>query len=168
MKSEFINFLVRNECLNEFQVNLRKLEKRDFFEHISIHHNYASEEVHFNRPVVIHRKGATSARKDEFGIVPGSQGSSSFIVKGKGNEDSFMSSAHGAGRLMGRKEAIRILDFEKEKKFLDDRGILHSIRKKKDLDEATSAYKNIDLVMKEQSDLIEIVEKLNPLCVIKG
>ena len=101
-------------------------------------------------------------------IIPGSQGAPSYIVKGKGNPESFLSCSHGAGRKMGRREAIRNLSLEAEQKFLDDRGILHSLRGRNDLEEAAGAYKEIGVVMEKQYDLIEIVVKLDPLAVIKG
>ncbi len=135
---------------------------------INIAHNYAAYENHFNENVIIHRKGATRAFEGELGIIPGSQGSKSYIVKGKGNKESFMSCSHGAGRRLGRKQAIRELNFERERKLLDEKGIIHSIRKPSDLDEAPSAYKNIDTVMKNQKDLVDIVVELTPLAVIKG
>lgn len=137
-------------------------------EFINIAHNYARMENHFGRDVMVHRKGATSARIGEIGIIPGSQGTSSYIVRGKGNPDSFMSCSHGAGRKMGRKQAERTLILENERKLLDDKGIIHSIRDKSDLDEATGAYKNIDEVMENQKDLVDIIVKLEPMGVIKG
>lgn len=139
-----------------------------FDEPINIHHNYAVFEHHFGKNVIVHRKGATSARDGEMGIIPGSQGTASYIVRGKGNPDSFMSCSHGAGRKMGRQAAIRTLDLEAEKKVLDDRGILHAIRGKQDLEEAPGAYKDIDVVMEEQQYLVDIVVRLEPLAVIKG
>lgn len=139
-----------------------------FQEPINIHHNYAAQEHHFNTDVIVHRKGATSARQGQLGIIPGSQGAKSYIVRGKGNADSFESCSHGAGRVMGRKQAIRELDLKNERKNLEKQGIIHSIRKKKDLDEAASAYKNITMVMKQQQDLVDIAEELFPLAVIKG
>lgn len=135
---------------------------------INIAHNYASMENHFGQNVMVHRKGATLARKDTIGIIPGSMGSSSYIVKGKGNPDSFMSCSHGAGRAMGRKEAIRSLSFEDEVKKLDDKGIIHGIRNQEDLQEATSSYKNINKVIAAQLDLIEPLVELSPLAVITG
>ncbi len=135
---------------------------------INIAHNYAASENHFGEQVIVHRKGATSAKKGEAGIIPGSQGAPSFIVKGKGNPDSFLSCSHGAGRKMGRKQAIRELDLEYEKNKLEKKGIIHSLHSRKDLDEAGSAYKDINEVMKNQEDLVEIVTELNPLGVIKG
>lgn len=131
---------------------------------INIAHNYASLENHYGQNVWVHRKGATLA----IGIIPGSQGTKSYIVKGKGNSESFMSCSHGAGRKMGRKDAERTLNLEEEIKKLDDQGILHAIRGKKDLDEAPGAYKDIQNVMENQKDLVEILVELSPLAVIKG
>jgi len=135
---------------------------------INIAHNYASIEEHFNTKVVVHRKGATHAGKDTTGIIPGSQGANSYIVKGRGNKDSFESCSHGAGRVMGRKEAIRRLNLKTEINKLNKKNIIHSIKSEKDLDEAASAYKNINRVMKQQEDLVEILVELEPLAVIKG
>lgn len=135
---------------------------------INIAHNYASLENHFGENVMIHRKGATLATQDTIGIIPGSQGTKSYIIKGKGNPESFNSCSHGAGRKMGRKEASRTLNLEEEIKKLNDQGILHAIRGVKDLDEASGAYKDIDIVMKNQEDLVEVLVELSPLAVIKG
>jgi tRNA-splicing ligase RtcB len=135
---------------------------------INIHHNFAQLEHHFGHNVVIHRKGATSAKEGQLGIIPGSQGTSSYIVKGKGNRESFMSCSHGAGRKMSRKKARETLNLEEEKKKLDDIEVLHAIRHKNNLDEASSAYKDINIVMKEQSDLVEPIVELKPLAVVKG
>ncbi|NOY69906.1 MAG: RtcB family protein [Deltaproteobacteria bacterium] len=140
----------------------------EFDEMINIAHNYAQLEHHFNADVWVHRKGATMARKGQLGIIPGSQGTPSYIVRGKGNPESFQSCSHGAGRKMGRKQAQRELNLEAEKKRLDDLGVIHSVRGKKDLDEAAGAYKNIAEVMAKQSDLVEIMVELRPLAVIKG
>ena len=135
---------------------------------INIEHNYARFENHFGQDVWVHRKGATLATKGTLGIVPGSQGTKSYIVRGLGNPESFMSCSHGAGRTMSRHEAIRVLSVESETKELEKQHILHSIRSKKDLDEAPSAYKDITKVMEAQKDLVEIVTELSPLAVIKG
>ncbi len=135
---------------------------------INIAHNYAQWENHFGKNVIVHRKGATLAREGTTGIIPGSQGSKSYIVKGKGNKDSFESCSHGAGRKMGRNEACKKLDLATEQKILDDQGIIHGLCDVDNLDEATGAYKDIDEVMKNQEDLVEIVETLHPLAVIKG
>jgi tRNA-splicing ligase RtcB len=131
-----------------------------------VHHNYAAKETHFGKEVFIHRKGAISAKEGEIGIVPGSQGTSSYIVKGKGNPLSFNSCAHGAGRQMSRKGAVKHLSLEEEQKKLA--GILHSVRGHRDLDEAPGAYKDITEVMREQEDLVTIETELKPLAVIKG
>jgi tRNA-splicing ligase RtcB (3'-phosphate/5'-hydroxy nucleic acid ligase) len=135
---------------------------------INIAHNYAAEETHFSKKVFVHRKGATRAGKGQLGIIPGSQGSKSYIVRGKGSPESFESCSHGAGRKMGRKEAQRKLNLEKEKEKLDRMGILHAVRGTRDLDEAAGAYKDIDLVMQQQTDLVEAVIELKPLAVVKG
>lgn len=135
---------------------------------VNIAHNYARWENHFNNSVLVHRKGATSAKLDEIGIIPGSQGTKSYIVKGKGNPESFESCSHGAGRALSRTMAQNTLSLEEEIARLDKQHIIHAIRNKKDLDEAPGAYKDIDIVMKNQQDLVDIVVELTPLAVIKG
>jgi tRNA-splicing ligase RtcB (3'-phosphate/5'-hydroxy nucleic acid ligase) len=153
---------IQSVCADHFGGKFRELE------FVNISHNYARLENHFNQNVIVHRKGATSARRGEAGIVPGSQGTKSYIVRGKGNPESFESCSHGAGRLMGRKQAQKNLDLKSEIARLDKEGIIHSIRHQKDLDEAPGAYKNIEEVMENQSDLVEIQVELTPLAVIKG
>lgn len=140
----------------------------NFAEPINIAHNYAALEAHFDEEVVVHRKGATRAYENQLGIIPGSQGAKSFIVKGKGEPESFMSCSHGAGRKMGRKQAQRQLDLKSEMKKLDKLGVLHSVRGKRDLDEAPGSYKDISVVMSNQEDLVTIEVGLTPLAVIKG
>jgi len=135
---------------------------------LDVAHNYAARENHFGENVVVHRKGATRAREGEVGIIPGSQGTNSFIVEGKGNPESFESCSHGAGRKMGRRQAERELDLDEQKKLLDDQGIVHSVRNKGDLEEAPGAYKDIQKVMANQADLVDIKVELKPLAVIKG
>jgi len=135
---------------------------------INIAHNYASWENHYGKNVIVHRKGATLASEKTIGIIPGSQGTKSYIVEGLGNPESFKSCSHGAGRIMGRKEACRTLDLQKEINKLNKKGIIHGIRQKKDLDEASGAYKNIKTVMENQRDLVTILVELSPLGVIKG
>jgi tRNA-splicing ligase RtcB len=139
-----------------------------FGDPIDIHHNYAAIEHHFGSNVMVHRKGAVRVREGEIGIVPGSQGTASYITRGKGNLESFCSCSHGAGRRLGRKQAQRELDYDAEVALLNNAGILHSIRSIGDLDEASGAYKDIDMVMSAQTDLVDIVTKLTPLGVIKG
>lgn len=138
------------------------------FPMINIAHNYAAKETHFGKEVVVHRKGATLAENGTTGIIPGSQGTQSFIVKGKGNPESFNSCSHGAGRVMGRKQAQRSLNLKEEIRKLNEKGIIHAVRSVRDLDEAASAYKDINQVMRNQIDLVEILVKLTPLAVVKG
>lgn len=135
---------------------------------VNIAHNYAASEFHFGREVMVHRKGATRARVGEKGIIPGSMGTKSFIVSGLGNKDSFESCSHGAGRVMGRRQAQRTLDLAGQVKQLDDLGVLHGMRHKHDLEEAPAAYKDIDVVMQNQKDLVEVLVELKPLAVVKG
>lgn len=135
---------------------------------INIAHNYAALENHMGHNVWVHRKGATLADENTIGIIPGSQGTKSYIVKGKGNVLSFKSCSHGAGRKMGRNVAIKTLNLADEIKALDDQGIVHAIRNEKDLDEAPGSYKDIKTVMENQKDLVDILVELTPLGVIKG
>ena len=144
------------------------IPEAEFESAIDIAHNYAAWENHFGKNCIVHRKGAVRAREGEIGIIPGSMGTSSYIVEGLGNPDSFMSSSHGAGRLMSRSEAVRTLDLEKEIKMMEDKGIVHGIRSQQDLDEASGAYKDIDKVIALESDLVKVVTKLEPIAVIKG
>ena len=139
-----------------------------FISQNNIAHNYAALENHFGQNVVVHRKGATRAYLGEVGIIPGSQGTKSYIVEGLGNPSSFMSCSHGAGRKMGRKEAQRTLDLQEQIKLMDSQGIIHGIRTENDLDEAPGSYKDIEVVMEEQKDLVNILMELTPIAVIKG
>lgn len=140
--------------------------KVEFVEQINISHNYANLEEHFGQMVWVHRKGATSAKKDELGIIPGSQGSSSYIVRGLGNTESFMSCSHGAGRRMSRGQAKKNLTMEDFKKSMD--GIVSLDIDQAHLDESAMAYKDIDVCMQEQEDLVDIVHILKPLANCKG
>jgi tRNA-splicing ligase RtcB len=158
----------RRIMLDNIMDSFTDIVECSFDDVINIHHNYAAWENHYGANVIVHRKGATSARQGQLGIIPGSQGTKSYIVKGKGNKESFMSCSHGAGRVMGRKEAQRKLSLEDEKNKLDSQGVLHSIRNTDDLDEASGAYKNITVVMENQKDLVDIECELSPLGVIKG
>ncbi len=132
---------------------------------INIHHNFARIEDHFGQKLVIHRKGATSAREGEIGIIPGSMGAPSYIVRGRGNPESFQSCSHGAGRKMGRRQAMRSLDEQALKEALagtfttPSRGFL---------DEAPQVYKDVTVVLARQRDLVDIVHTLRPLVTIKG
>ena len=133
---------------------------------LDIHHNYAAFEHHYGKNVIIHRKGATKAQLGQRGIIPGSMGTSSYIVSGLGNQESFESCSHGAGRRMGRKEACRVLILEDEQKKMGN--IIHGLRQQNELDEAPGAYKDIDVVMENQKDLVDILVKLTPLASIKA
>ena len=150
------------------EVIVDSLPLAEFEPTIDIAHNYAAWENHFGKNCIVHRKGAVRARAGEIGIIPGSQGTSSYIVEGLGNADSFMSSSHGAGRLMSRTQAIKTLSLENEIKKMDAKGIVHGMRNQSDLDEAASAYKDIDHVIALESDLVKVKTKLEPIAVIKG
>ncbi|WP_310991338.1 RtcB family protein [Aequorivita marina] len=140
----------------------------EFSNFINKPHNFAAWENHFGEKVMVHRKGATRAEKDEWGMIPGSQGASSFLVKGKGNAKAFNSCSHGAGRVMSRSQARKTLSLKKEVSQLKKMGVLHALRHKKDLDEAPGSYKDINEVMKLQTDLINVEVELSPLAVVKG
>ena len=167
-----VDFAFANRKLMMSNIELAFIEQfgADYqsLDFVNIAHNYAEWENHYNAHVIVHRKGATSAREGEIGIIPGSQGTKSYIVKGKGNPESFTSCSHGAGRQMGRKQAQRTLDLDTEISKLDKQGIIHAIRNQEDLDEAPGAYKDIDVVMENQNDLVDIMVELRPLAVIKG
>lgn len=135
---------------------------------INIAHNYAAWENHFGENCIVHRKGATLATAGTTGIIPGSQGTCSYITEGLGNPESFMSCSHGAGRRLSRTAARNELSLEEEIGRLERLGVIHAIRGRDDLDEAAGAYKNIDEVMAAQSDLVRIRTRLSPLAVIKG
>ena len=148
-----------------------------FLREVNIHHNYAAKEEHFGQTFYIHRKGATSARLGETGIIPGSMGTASYIVRGLGNPKSYCSCSHGAGRVMSRTAANQNLTaaqcdaalagivYDRWKiskgKFGKGKGML-------DLSEAPQAYKAIDEVMEAQRDLVEPVVRLWPMAVLKG
>jgi tRNA-splicing ligase RtcB (3'-phosphate/5'-hydroxy nucleic acid ligase) len=134
-------------------------------EAVNCHHNYASLEEHFGERLWITRKGAVSARAGELGIIPGSMGAKSFIVRGKGNVDSYSSCSHGAGRRMSRGAAKR--QFSIKDLAIQTEGV--ECRKDSGvLDEIPGAYKNIDEVMAAQNDLVEIVHTLKQVVCVKG
>lgn len=133
---------------------------------INIAHNYAVLENHFDQNVWVHRKGATKADFGRVGIIPGSMGTKSYIVMGLGCKQSFESCSHGAGRRMGRQEAIRTLSLADEQAKMA--GVLGMPRTQGELEEAPGAYKDIDVVMANQEDLVQIKVELRPLAVIKG
>lgn len=132
---------------------------------VNCHHNYVEREWHFGEMVYVTRKGAVSARAHELGIIPGSMGTRSYIVRGKGNPESFHSCSHGAGRVMPRGEAKRRISLEDHAKATE--GV--ACRKDADvIDESPAAYKPIDAVMEAQSDLVEIVHTLKQIVCVKG
>ena len=135
---------------------------------INIAHNYAAWENHYGQNVIVHRKGATLAREGVIGIIPGSQGTASYIVEGLGNPESFCSCSHGAGRTMSRTAAIRDLNLKEEVERLDALGIIHAIRNQDDMQEASGAYKDIETVIANEADLVKVKTRLLPVAVIKG
>lgn len=137
---------------------------------IECKHNYASRENHFGENVWIHRKGAIQAREGSLGIIPGSMGTPSYIVKGLGNKESFCSASHGAGRKMSRTEANKTFSVEEADKSIE--GVVYGrwSRGRKgevDISESPLAYKSIEEVMANQTDLVEIVSAMKPIGVIK-
>lgn len=145
----------------------------EFIQEINIHHNYAAIERHYGEDVWIHRKGATSAKQDELGIIPGSMGTPSYIVQGLGNPESFMSCSHGAGRVMSRMKACKNLSIEECNEVMGDVVFDRWKRLKYksnlyDFGESPLAYKDIHSVIKAELDLIKPVVLLKPLGVIKG
>ena len=132
---------------------------------INCHHNYVAREAHFGENVLITRKGAVRAREGDLGIIPGSMGARSYIVRGKGNRESFCSCSHGAGRAMSRNEAKRRFTVE------DHLRMTEGVECRKDsgvIDETPAAYKSIDAVMAAQTDLVEIVHTLRQVICVKG
>ena len=132
---------------------------------VNCHHNYVAREQHFGREVLLTRKGAVRAGLGDLGIIPGSMGARSYIVRGKGNADSFSSCSHGAGRAMSRTEAKRRFSVE------DHARATEGVECRKDaevIDETPAAYKDIDAVMAAQSDLVEIVHTLKQVVCVKG
>lgn len=132
---------------------------------INCHHNYISQEHHFNKNVFVTRKGAVSAREGELGIIPGSMGERSFIVRGKGNAQSFCSCSHGAGRLMSRTEAKQTFTLEQH---ASDTASVECRKDEDIMDETPRAYKRIDDVMRSQSDLVDVVATLKQIVCVKG
>ena len=134
-------------------------------EAVNCHHNYVTREHHYGKDVLVTRKGAVRARKGDMGIIPGSMGARSFIVRGKGNRESFHSCSHGAGRVMSRSKAVKTFSIEDHKKATE------GVECRKDsgvIDETPAAYKSIDAVMEAQKDLVEIVHTLRQVVCVKG
>ena len=134
-------------------------------EAVNCHHNYVQKETHFGAEILVTRKGAVSAQKGELGIIPGSMGAQSYIVRGLGNKDAFCSCSHGAGRVMSRNEAKRRFTIE------DQIAATAHVECRKDadvIDEIPLAYKNIHAVMHAQRSLVEIVHTLRQVVCVKG
>ena len=157
---KFMMKAVIDTVSNLLRMHIFSIEKA-----INCHHNYVEHENHFGKKVWLTRKGAIKAGKEDLGIIPGSMGAKSYIVRGKGNLDSFQSCSHGAGRIMSRKAAKKrfsIVDMEKQTSGVE-------CRKDKDvIDEIPGAYKDIDEVMENQKDLVEIVHTLKQVVCVKG
>ena len=147
---------------------LRKVITKPFETHleaVNCHHNYVQKETHFGEEVFVTRKGAVSAKAGELGIIPGSMGVKSYIVRGKGNPDSFMSCSHGAGRTMSRTKAKKLFTVDDQIKATE------GVECRKDagvIDEIPMAYKDIDAVMEAQKDLVEVVYTLKQVVCVKG
>jgi tRNA-splicing ligase RtcB len=138
---------------------------RSHIEAVNCHHNYVQKETHFGQDVYVTRKGAVSAKRGQLGIIPGSMGARSYIVRGKGNAESFESCSHGAGRVMSRGEAKRRFTLA------DHRAATEGVECRKDkdvIDETPAAYKDIDAVMQAQRDLVEVVHTLKQVVCVKG
>lgn len=134
-------------------------------EAVNCHHNYVQKEMHFGEEVLVTRKGAVSAQKGELGIIPGSMGAKSYIVRGLGNEDAFCSCSHGAGRTMSRTKAKKLFSIADQVKATE--GV--ECRKDADvIDEIPMAYKDIDAVMAAQRDLVEVLHTLKQVVCVKG
>jgi len=156
--------LMMGNVVQAARATLRK-KFESHVEAVNCHHNYVQQENHFGTDVFVTRKGAVSARRGELGIIPGSMGARSYIVRGKGNPESFQSCSHGAGRAMSRGEARRRFTVE------DHRRATAGVECRKDadvIDETPMAYKDIDAVMEAQRDLVEVVHTLKQIVCVKG
>ncbi|MGO4382572.1 RtcB family protein [Pseudoduganella sp. RAF53_2] len=158
----------REVMMQNLIASVRTVIKKPFETHVeavNCHHNYVQKERHFGQDVLVTRKGAVSAREGELGIIPGSMGAKSFIVRGKGNPESFNSCSHGAGRTMSRNEAKRRFTLE------DQVRATEGVECRKDaavIDEIPMAYKDIDAVMQAQDELVEVVHTLKQVVCVKG
>lgn len=189
---EFESYLKEMQyCLEWAECNRREMMRRTlevigdafpdltFEDAIDMHHNYVAVEHHFGQELYVHRKGAvctgTYSKTEEEGetfvpnkvIIPGSMGTCSYICEGLPSELAYNSCSHGAGRALSRTEA-RDLDMKSEVEKLDKLGIVHGIRSKQDLEECTSAYKDIHQVLKDEEELVKPIVKLQPIAVLKG
>ncbi len=141
----------------------------EFNSEINCHHNYAAIENHYGENVWVHRKGATRVREGELAVIPGAMGSYSYVVKGKGNPETFCTSSHGAGRNYSRSGAMAAFTTEQVMVDLKEQGIVLGKHKKNDVaEECRFAYKDIDMVMEQQKDLVTPIRKLKTVGVVKG
>ena len=158
----------REVMMTNLIATVRKVIAKPFESHIeavNCHHNYVQQERHFGEDVFVTRKGAVSARKGQMGIIPGSMGARSYIVRGLGNPESFDSCSHGAGRVMSRTKAKKLFTVDDQIKATE--GV--ECRKDADvIDEIPMAYKDIDAVMAAQRDLVEVVHTLKQVVCVKG
>ncbi|MFL6698294.1 MAG: RtcB family protein [Vitreoscilla sp.] len=158
----------REVMMTNLIATVRKVITKPFESHVeavNCHHNYVQQERHFGEDVFVTRKGAVSAAKGQMGIIPGSMGARSFIVRGLGNPESFDSCSHGAGRVMSRTKAKKLFTVDDQIKATE--GV--ECRKDKDvIDEIPMAYKDIDAVMAAQRDLVEVVHTLKQVVCVKG
>lgn len=159
--------LVKQQIVEHFEASGSRRIRRfaDFDEEINCHHNYVAEEIIDGRQMIVTRKGAISAKKGELALIPGSMATGSYIVRGLGNEASFQSASHGAGRKMSRsaaKKMFTVEDVERTMKGIEartDAGVI---------DEISLAYKDLDSVIAAESDLVEVVQKLDTILCVKG
>ena len=158
----------RELMMNQLIATVRKVITKPFDAHleaVNCHHNYVQRERHFGEDVFVTRKGAVSARRGELGIIPGSMGARSYIVRGLGNAESFQSCSHGAGRVMSRAKAKKLFTVD------DHVRATAGVECRKDvdvIDEIPMAYKDIDAVMQAQQDLVEVVYTLKQVVCVKG
>lgn len=158
-----LNRAIMLRICKEIFAEIFSLGKNAFLSEINAHHNYAAYEQHFGESVWVHRKGAISAYPDEHGIIPGSMGTASYIVRGLGNEQAFCSASHGSGRVMSRSAAKQQISQER---MAETMGTV--VYRTTDTSESPDAYKSIEDVMAHQDDLVEPVVRLTPMAVIKG
>jgi tRNA-splicing ligase RtcB len=160
--------LNREVMMKNLVATVRQVITKPFETHVeavNCHHNYVQKETHFGEDVFVTRKGAVSAKKGELGIIPGSMGARSYIVRGLGNPESFESCSHGAGRVMSRTKAKKMFTVEDQIKATE------GVECRKDeavIDEIPMAYKDIDAVMEAQKDLVEVVYTLKQVLCVKG
>lgn len=167
--SQAYAFANREAMMDAALTELRRVLRRDVAEvfRVNCHHNYTAQEHHRGKNLWITRKGAISAREGEYGIIPGSMGTSTFIVQGLGNPASYTSAPHGAGRVMSRTQARKELTTDSLKELMGDRTWLAD-KASALLDEHPESYKDINVVMRDSADLVEVVTELTAVLNYKG